>query len=285
MLDDRDIDRLLAGRPVADADDLADLLAGTRAAYGRDPDPQLRERVLANMASQAPAAGRTAPTRQRRRMLPTRMALRVGATAGAFVLGTAGLAVAGVNLPDPASAAFDRVGVTLPNQADGGSADRGRSEEVRSVIDSTQPAERGCAFGHRVAEAARGEALPEQARGACERGDEGRSRGEERSAEGRARAEQNGNGAGDSAGREFGRETSDRAQQQRTATPEARRQFGQETSGRAREHARSQGGSPPAAPGPDAGAPQGQAGPPEGAPGARPESIHGPPEGVPGGRP
>lgn len=101
--------------------------------------------------------------------------MRLGAATGALLLGTAGLAVAGVNLPDPASEAFDRAGVTLPNQDDGDAADQGRSDEVRSVIESTPPEERdrqGCAFGHRVAEAAKGSPLPAEARENCARGEE-----------------------------------------------------------------------------------------------------------------
>ncbi|MEX2194636.1 MAG: hypothetical protein WD844_05060 [Thermoleophilaceae bacterium] len=299
MLDDRDIDRLLAGRSVEGEEELAELLAHARATYVQEPRPELREHLLAAMASERPATHPPTPTRTRRSMLPTRIAVRLGAATGALLLATASLAVAGVNLPDPASDAFDRAGVSLPNQDDGEPADRGRSEEVQAIIDATPPSERDCAFGHRVAEAARGMPLPEEARGACERGEQGQARGEERSAEGRARAEENRgsseageeNGSGDSAGREFGRETSERAQEQRNATPEQRRQFGEETSERARQHAREQAQrdgnpGPPATPEPDADEPQGQGGPPAGTPRGKPEGTPGgPPEGVPGGRP
>src|SRR4051794_15751690 len=94
---------------------------------------------------------------------------KLAVTSLALVLGAAGLAVAGVGLPAPAQRGFERVGIELPNQA-GGNAEQASSDEVKSVIDSTPTGERGCEFGHRVAEAAKGSALPDQARAACERG-------------------------------------------------------------------------------------------------------------------
>ena len=98
------------------------------------------------------------------------LAVGPGAAFLALALGTAGLALAGVNLPDPARQAFDRVGVRLPNQAGAGAGEAGEavgSDDVKAVIDATAPSDRGCEFGHRVAEAAKGSPLPRKARAAC----------------------------------------------------------------------------------------------------------------------
>ena len=78
-------------------------------------------------------------------MTPKRLAVLPAALVLAF-LGTAGLAVAGVSLPDTARAPFDAVGLQLPNQS--------RASDVHAVIDATQPGDRGCAFGQAVAAAA-----------------------------------------------------------------------------------------------------------------------------------
>ena len=279
MLDDRDIDRLLSGRHVEGEEKLARLLADTRATYVQNPGPELREHLLAAMKRELPAAHRPTPTRTRRSM-PIRLAARLGAATGVLILATASLAVAGVNLPDPAADAFDRAGVTLPNQDENEPADSSRSEDVQAIIDATPPSERDCAFGHRVAEAARGEALPEEARNACARGEEGRARGEanRRDAEQRSERQSRNGDSNGSEGRTFGRETSERARTQREATPDQRREFGRETSERAREL----GAAPDGAGQPD----DTPAGPPEGTPQGRPDNVpSGPPEGLPGGRP
>jgi hypothetical protein len=152
-----------------------------------------------------------------------RPAVTLGAATLAAVLGTAGLAAAGVNLPDPAKDAFRRAGITLPNQAGGGqSGEHGRSDEVHSVLEATPPSERGCAFGHSVAEAAKGSALPEQAQGACEHANEN-------GAASRKAASTN------SSHSEFGRDIAERAKGQQDATVDERKSFGQQTSERARE--------------------------------------------------
>ena len=78
-------------------------------------------------------------------MTTKRLAVLPAALVLAF-LGTAGLAVAGVSLPDTARAPFDAVGLQLPNQS--------RASDVHAVIDATQPGDRGCAFGQAVAAAA-----------------------------------------------------------------------------------------------------------------------------------
>ena len=227
-------------------------------------------------------------------------AVAVAAATVTVGLSSAGLAVAGVDLPDPASTAFERVGMSLPNQAT--EEERGEQEReaaVRAVIDATPPsARRGCAFGQRVAEAARGEALPAQAKERCAAAEERRA--EREAEEDEDVSAQNGEGAQERDS--FGAETSERAKAQGDASAEERREFGQETSELARERARDRGANaggggrtegtgPPESPGgesrPDsAGPPAGvspgrpdSAGPPQGRGGSRPEGA-GPPEGA-----
>ena len=72
--------------------------------------PRLAE--AARMSTPASSAPETASARPRRR----KIALRIGACVAAVPLATAGLAVAGVNLPGPADEAFEKVGINLPNQ-------------------------------------------------------------------------------------------------------------------------------------------------------------------------
>lgn len=128
-----------------------------REAYVQAPDRGIRSAHMAAIAAEtaplrlaADAEQRSASRLNRRptrrfRMTPKRLALLPSALVLAF-LGMAGLAVAGVTLPDTARAPFDAVGVKLPNQS--------RSSDVHAVIDATQPGDRGCAFGHAVAAAA-----------------------------------------------------------------------------------------------------------------------------------
>jgi hypothetical protein len=208
-----------------------------------------------------------------------RPAIKLGATALGVVLGTAGLAVAGVNLPDPADEAFERAGISLPNQAGGGDAqgdENSRSDEVQAVIDATPPSERGCEFGHRVAEAARGEPLPEAARDACDKGENGDGQAQ---GKGKGKGKAN-NGSANGAGHAFGQDTADRARGLKDATPQQRRQFGEDTADRAKQL----GGDPQGTPGPNA-----QSGPPDdGTPSGPPEDKGAPddtPKGPPAGRP
>jgi hypothetical protein len=201
----------------------------------------------------------------------------LAAAALAVALGTTGLAVAGVNLPDPAQKAFEKAGLSLPNQAGGGeNGEHVRSEGVRAVIETTPPSERGCGFGHTVAEAAKGSALPEQAQAACDHG-------EENSANGKAKAETNSSSSNHS---QFGRDTAERAKDQKDAGVDDRKSFGEETSGQAQDL----GGAPEANRGAEqrAGTPaaEGTTGAPEGTPTAPPEGTpSGPPDGTPTGPP
>jgi hypothetical protein len=194
-------------------------------------------------------------------------AVKLGATILALILGTAGLALAGVNLPERAQQAFERAGISLPDQAggNGGQASaNAKSDEVKAVIEATPTGERGCEFGHRVAEAAKGSTLPDQARTACEHRQDHAS---EHSA---------------SAGREFGEETAERAQGLGDATAEQSRQFGKDTA----EEAKQLGSDHPT--GPPAEVPSAPARPLAAPPATTPPALDhptGPPAGTPGGRP
>ena len=164
-----------------------------------------------------------------------RPVITLAAAALAVALGTAGLAVAGVNLPDPAQEALENAGISLPNQAGGSeSGEHARSEGVHAVIGATPPSERGCAFGHSVAEAAKGSSLPEQAQDACDKG-------EQNGAEATAKAKSNSSSSSHS---EFGCDTPERAKGQKDVTVDERRSFGEEI-GRAGEGARGRAGREP----------------------------------------
>lgn len=194
----------------------------------------------------------------------------IAATTVTAGLGGAGLAVAGVNLPDGASDAFERAGVTLPNQEESARS----SDAVRAILEDTPPSERdGCSFGQQIAAAARGSALPQQARDACaQAGQRGEAREEAQAERREARAERKAakeqakaerraarqqartekgarrdsaaaTGAAEEGATQstFGREQSQRAKQQRTATAQQRRQFGAQTAERARQRAQNRG--------------------------------------------
>jgi hypothetical protein len=244
-----------------DDKEVAGFLGDMRAAYVSEPEEATASRHLAAIARESELVlGRRAPKPSwRRTMIRNRFTRPIAALSAAMLataLATAGLAVAGVDLPDPAKDAFNKVGISLPNQAGGGqSGEHSRSAAVHSVIEATPPSERGCAFGHSVAEAAKGSSLPEQAQGACDKANE------ERGAAKHANSQ--------SSHSEFGRDTAERAHGLKDATPEERRSFGEDTSDRARQL----GGAP------------------DGNPGAQERSetpaggTTGAPEGTPGGHP
>ena len=252
-------------------------LADMRATYVSEPEEAVASRHIAAIAHEAELVlGRQTPNSSRRRTMIRNRFLRPVATLGAAtlaaILATAGLAVAGVNLPEPAQDAFNKAGLTLPNQAGGGqSGEHSRSDAVHSIIEATPPSERGCAFGHSVAEAAKGSSLPEQAQGACDKGDE-----------------ENGAGTNESSSHsQFGRDTAERAHGQKDATVDQRKTFGQQTSDQAQQLGGSQSGNAGAehrSQTPAAGdTTAGTTGPPQGTPG--PPDNAGAPEGTPGGAP
>jgi hypothetical protein len=247
-----------------------------------EPEEAVASRHLAAIAREAELVQtQSAPTSAawRRTMIRNRV-LRPLATLGAatlaVVLGTAGLAAAGVDLPDQAQTAFDKVGITLPNQAGGGeSGDHARSDEVHSIIDATDPSDRGCEFGHSVAAAARGEALNSHAQAACGHGDQ----------DGGA------NTTNQSSHSQFGKDTAARAKTLGDATVEQRRDFGKDTADQAQDLGGAQ--DAPAANQRPASTPQGDTttapdgtadGPPDTAP-VPDGTPTGPPDGTPGGRP
>jgi len=216
-------------------------------------------------------------------------AVKLGATTLALILGTTGLALAGVNLPDPAQQAFERAGISLPNQAaggDGGASENARAGEVKAVIEATPTGERGCEFGHRVAEAAKGSPLPERARTACQHQQHHSQPNGNSSRRSTPASKQSA-----SAGREFGDETAARAQGLDDATVEQRRQFGKDTAEQAKRLGSDHPTGPPAdvpSPPPHAAAPSAPDKPLDAPPAATPPAPDhpaGPPAGTPGGRP
>jgi hypothetical protein len=90
-----------------------------RVALTEPLDPRLEADLVRLVATEARTASAGAPTREisapkrRRYVLPARIAIATGS----LVLAMAGLAVAGVNLPDPVNSAFEKAGVDLPNQS------------------------------------------------------------------------------------------------------------------------------------------------------------------------
>jgi hypothetical protein len=249
-LTDQKLDPLLTGF----ARDLRDV-------YVTSPSEATQARHLAAIMELARSLDDDSASLSRRNpMLTSRpmvRAAKAAACAASLVFATAGLAVAGVQLPAPANEAFGKLGLSLPNQAGGGGGPSSTSEratEVHGVIDATAPGDRDCEFGHAVAAAARGSALPTQAQAACGHGEDGAARKNEAQARGRGHANAGGNSVGSSqstAGRAFGEQTSQRSQglgdaapDQSDAASDQRRQFGEDTSVGAQEL----GSEPPAAP-------------------------------------
>jgi hypothetical protein len=128
-------------------------------AYIQAPDSEITSAHLAAIATEtgrlrhaADGARRSANRLQRRstgtfRLTRRRLAVVPAALMLAFFV-TAGLAAAGLTLPDAARAPFDAVGVHLPNQSR--ASDQSSAGDVHTVIDSSQPGDR-CGFGHTVA--------------------------------------------------------------------------------------------------------------------------------------
>jgi hypothetical protein len=130
---DADVERLLAGRAL-DADrngesaEVAAFVTALRAAAPARPRPDLEGALVPRLAAEARSSTEEAARAQtttiavpRTPAWRRRLAL-VGRVAVAFVLAitaTAGLAFAGVTIPEPARDAFDAVGIELPNQDEG----------------------------------------------------------------------------------------------------------------------------------------------------------------------
>jgi hypothetical protein len=190
-------------------DELAAFLATARKSLTRNPDEATTAAHMSAIVRAAAEADQHQkafrPSETWRKVVKTTTAFAIKAAAGAtaLVLGTVGLAYAGVDLPGTASEkAFESVlGVELPNQATedhGKSADakddkeakadkdkaakdekdaednggKSVSDDVHAVIDGTD--ERGCEFGQAVADAARANSQNEDAGSddPCDRDDE-----------------------------------------------------------------------------------------------------------------
>jgi hypothetical protein len=114
-----------------------------RAAVPTQPDRQLGADLVPRLAQIARSASIEAEQARGRRNSPRtrrpRLALlaRVGIAVALVPLLLAGLAVAGVTVPDPARSAFETIGVELPNQPDESS--RGGDEGTLGPDSATGP--------------------------------------------------------------------------------------------------------------------------------------------------
>lgn len=135
MLSDEDLDRVLEGIAPSgdsDAEELAAFARAVEGAFAGPPDEATVRRHLVAIAAEARSAsaaatagvfaetpGRVPKPRGSLRGARGRVA-RTGLALGAMMLCTAGLAVAGVRLPEPAVSVLEDLGVGLPNQSDTG---------------------------------------------------------------------------------------------------------------------------------------------------------------------
>ena len=152
-----------------------------RAAVPTRPDPRVEVdfvRRLAAVARTATVEAEARP-RSRARRHRSRRALiaRIGIAVAAIPLAFAGLAFAGVNLPQPARDAFDSLGIELPNQPSeqseqatpkqgsgggnevsdaaksGPSSEQGNSDIAHQHALDQRAKARGKAYGHRIGKA------------------------------------------------------------------------------------------------------------------------------------
>ena len=98
--------------------DAALFMSALRAAVPAQPDPRLGADLVPRLAEAARASTIEAETHAVGRRPRSRLAavVRVGIAVAAVPLVLAGLAFAGVTVPQPARTAFDSVGIELPNQ-------------------------------------------------------------------------------------------------------------------------------------------------------------------------
>lgn len=158
-IDEGEIQRLLDGSRQAELPEegvLADFVSKLRSLYAEPPSEEV-ERVhvaqavaMARELADEPTTRTVAPaarrSRARKPMTRRRLAFMTAIAVAAAPFATAGLAFAGVSLPGPARAPFEELGIELPNQA--------QADDVNAVLEATEPAERDCRFGERVAAAA-----------------------------------------------------------------------------------------------------------------------------------
>jgi hypothetical protein len=250
-LSDRDVEGLLSRRSGGESEneDVAAFLRDLRDVYTEAPSGPTEVTHVAAIARAARALADgheelTPPhrssiqgakqTNRRGTMTKKRLALLTAGLALAAPLSMAGLATAGVTLPDAARAPFDQLGVELPNQA--------TSDDVHAVIDSTPPDQRDCSFGQEVAQAANGgkggpgedpcaqanDGAPDSGNSDNEHADIGRSFGEQTSTDAQDNASQDGQAFGErtsQGAQELGEQQSQAAQE----TGVDQSQAGQET--------------------------------------------------------
>ena len=170
-LTDRDVDRLLQGRApeAGDFAELAEFTSSLRLALTGPPAPadasfvtQLADAARSGIAGTADdvATAVMEPIRSRasrRPLVPRRFAALARATAVVALVPLlfAGLAVAGVTLPEPARNVFEAVGVELPNQPADDEQGSAAGEGARGVEggQGTSPGDKAFQKGH--ADAAR----------------------------------------------------------------------------------------------------------------------------------
>jgi hypothetical protein len=120
-------ERLIAGAPFADGgelDELATFMRALPAAVSGVPDatlstalvPRLAEAARRSAAEKEARPATTAVIGARRPLTRRALVARVAVAVALIPACMAGLAFAGVTVPEPARQAFDDVGVTLPNQ-------------------------------------------------------------------------------------------------------------------------------------------------------------------------
>jgi hypothetical protein len=167
---DRDMDRLLSGRSLADGSEarLAAFVGSTRRVLTIPPDEATEAAHLkAILAAARPRPSTTILPATGKRASGTSLGLRLRAAAAKVAIGalglttgTAGLAMAGVDLPGSlAEKAFDAVGISLPNQGRGHEGSPNASETSRRVHEAHRRRDdsmSGCEFGASVSRAARG---------------------------------------------------------------------------------------------------------------------------------
>jgi hypothetical protein len=107
--------------------DLENFLAAVKASVPEQPDPQLESSLVSQLAETARASQRAAdvgklaearPVVRRPRSRRVALPVRIAFATSLLLASMAGLAVAGVKLPGPVQSGFDKVGISLPNQAD-----------------------------------------------------------------------------------------------------------------------------------------------------------------------
>jgi hypothetical protein len=123
----------------SEMNDVALFMNALRAAVPVQPDPELGAGLVPRLAEAARGATIEAETRGSRRRPHSRWAAvaRVGIVVAAVPLVLAGLAFAGVTVPQPARDAFHGVGIDLPNQPSDHSATT--SGEQQSSGDAVEP--------------------------------------------------------------------------------------------------------------------------------------------------